>query len=231
MKKKILILGGSSDIGQELVRKLLIKNIYDVNLHYHSNKKIIKNLKYKCNLIKADLSNLNSKNVSKKFGNNYDIIINLVGYLNNQPFKNFKVKEFYKTININSLIPLLVIRNSLNHMKKKKFGRIINTSSIGVKFGGGENTYSYSLSKHINEFIPSYIRKLSNKNILYNCLRIGVVDTKLHKKIKNKDVTKRVNLIPVKRMAKTKEISDFIVYLINENNFINNEVINIAGGE
>ena len=58
-----------------------------------------------------------------------------------------------------------------------------------------------------------------------------MVDTKLHKKIKNKDVTKRVNLIPVKRMAKTKEISDFIVYLINENNFINNEVINIAGGE
>ena len=52
-------------------------------------------------------------------------------------------------------------------MEKKKFGRVINTSSIGVKFGGGEKTYLYSLSKHINEFIPSYIRKLSNKNILY----------------------------------------------------------------
>ena len=231
MKKKILILGGSSDIGQEIARKLLIKNIYDVNLHYNSNKKIIKNYKNKCNLIKADLSNINSKSVLKKFDKNYDIIINLVGYLDNQLFENFKVEEFYKTININSLIPLLIIRNSLKHMKKNKFGRVINTSSIGVKFGGGEKTYLYSLSKHINEFIPSYIRKLSNKNILYNCLRIGVVDTKLHKKIKNKNIAKRINLIPVKRMAKTKEISDFIVYLVNENSFINNDVINITGGE
>ena len=71
-------------------------------------------------------------------------------------------------------------------MEKKKYGRIINTSSIGVKFGGGINTFSYSVSKHINEFIPNEIRKLSTKNVLYNVLRIGMTDTKFHKKIKIK---------------------------------------------
>ena len=83
----------------------------------------------------------------------------------------------------------------------------------------------------MNEFIPAYLKKMSDRNILYNCLRIGVVNTKLHKKIKKKDLIKRVNLIPTKKMATAKEISDFIFYLINKNNFINNEVINISGGE
>jgi len=231
MIKKVLILGGSSDIGLELAKNFIDKKYYELHLHYNFNSKILKLFKHKCNFIKADLSDSNNQKNLKKFDNNYDIIINLTGYISNQSFENFKIKEFYKTINANSLIPLLIIRNSLNNMKKKNFGRIINTSSIGVKFGGGKKTFLYSLSKYLNEFIPNYIRNLSNKNILYNCLRIGVVNTKFHKKIKDKDLTRRINLIPIKRMAKIKEITDLIFYLINKNNFISNDVINITGGE
>ena len=116
-------------------------------------------------------------------------------------------------------------------MVKKKYGRIINTSSVGVKFGGGTNTFSYSISKHLNEFIPSEIRKLSSKNILYNTLRIGVTDTKFHKKIKSKSLKDRIKLIPLRKMATTKDIVDYIFYLIFNNNFITNEVISITGGE
>ena len=116
-------------------------------------------------------------------------------------------------------------------MEKKKYGRIINTSSIGVKFGGGGNTFSYSLSKHINEFIPNEIRKLCSKNILYNTLRIGVTNTKFHNKIKNKSISKRTKLIPIKKMASAEDIANYIVFLIRNNNFIANEIINITGGE
>ena len=231
MKKKILILGGSSDIGLEVAKNFLNSKIYDLTLHHHSNSRIFKKLKLKCNFIKSDLSNSNHSKILKKFDNNYDVIINLVGYISNQSFEKFNIREFYKTISVNTLVPILIIRKSLNKMKKKNYGRIINTSSIGVKFGGGKTTYLYSLSKHMNEFIPAYLKKMSDRNILYNCLRIGVVNTKLHKKIKKKDLIKRVNLIPTKKMATAKEISDFIFYLINKNNFINNEVINISGGE
>jgi len=231
MRKKILILGGNSDIGIEVAKNFLNEKIYDLNIHYNSNIKNLKKLKFKCRFIKSNFSDHNQEKILKKFNNNYDIIINLVGHISNQSFENFKIKEFFKTISVNSLLPLLIIRKSLNNMKNKNYGRIINTSSIGVKFGGSETTYLYSLSKHINEFIPKYLKKLSNKNILYNCLRIGVVNTKLHKKVKKKDLIKRVNLIPLKKMATPKEISNFILYLIKNNNFINNEVISISGGE
>lgn len=230
-KKKLLILGGSSDIGLFLVEELVKLNNYEITLHHNKEFNLKKNIKKKLKLIKADLIKIKNKNLKKKFGNNYDVIINLVGYLSNNTFLNFKEEEFYKTIRANSLIPFMIIRNSLSHMIKNKFGRIINSSSIGVKFGGGEQTFSYSVSKHLNEFIPNYIKKISKNNILYNCLKIGVIDTKLHKKIKNKSLSKRVNLIPLKKIGEKKDISDFIIYLIKNNNFINNEVINISGGE
>ena len=99
MKKNVLILGGSSDIGIELIKKFLDDKIYNVNLHYNTNSKIIKNLKYKCKLIKADLSNSNEKNILKKFKNDYDIIINLVGFISGKSFELFTTKSLEKNMN------------------------------------------------------------------------------------------------------------------------------------
>ena len=228
--KKILILGGNSDIGLELLNNFLNDKNFLIHIHY--SKKISQKIaKKEIKLIKKDLSKIDSKNLNKYFDSNYDIIVNLVGYVSNQSFSNFSIKEIQKTILVNSLIPFAIIRNSLKNMIKNEFGRIINTSSIGVKFGGGVNTFSYSLSKHLNEFMPSEIKNLSANNILYNTVRIGVTDTKFHKKIRKKSLQKRIKLIPLKKMATTRDIARYITYLIIENNFITNEVINITGGE
>ena len=230
MKKKILILGSSSDIGSLLVEKLLKDKNYELFLHYNSNNRFKKKFN-NCNLINANFTNMKLNKIKKKFKNNYDIIINLVGYISNQSFENFNESEFFKTLRANYLIPMLIIRKSLKHMEKNNFGKIINTSSIGTKFGGGKDTYSYSISKFINEFIPSHIKKLSKKNIIYNCLKIGVVNTKIHKSIKNKILKKRIKLIPLNRIAEPIEIVEAIIFLVKKNTLINNEIINISGGE
>ena len=127
---------------------------------------------------------------------------------------------------------MLIIRKSLKKMIKKKWGRIVNSSSVGVKFGGGNQTFEYSLSKHLNEFIPSYFKKIAAKNIFYNTVKIGLTNTKIHKKIPNKNLVKRAKLLPIKKMATSKDIANYIFYIAsNENQFITNEVINITGGE
>jgi 3-oxoacyl-[acyl-carrier protein] reductase len=117
-------------------------------------------------------------------------------------------------------------------MIKKKWGRILNSSSIGVKFGGGTKTFEYSFSKHLNEFIPSHLKKIADKNVFYNVMKIGLTNTKIHKKISNKDLKMRTNLLPIKKMAKPQDIASYIYYLSSdENQFITNELINITGGE
>ena len=51
-------------------------------------------------------------------------------------------------------------------MSVKQFGRILLSSSTGVKFGGGKLTGLYSLTKYMNEFFFNNYRELYKKNIL-----------------------------------------------------------------
>ena len=84
----------------------------------------------------------------------------------------------------------------------------------------------------MNEFIPSLFKKKNSKFILYNVIKIGVTNTKIHKKISSKNMKKRVSLIPIKRIASTSEVAKKIYFLSTENNtLIHNQIINISGGE
>ena len=63
-------------------------------------------------------------------------------------------------------------------------------------------------------------------------MRVGVTNTKLQKKIKGKNLKRRIKLIPIGRTATIHEIVKFIFNLSSENNtYITGETLTIAGGE
>ena len=203
-----------------------------------------KNIK-KLNILKRNYSSLkifkldlrDAKKVEKflkrnSFIKNIDIFVSLSGYLSFANFEKFKIKDFYEHLNINYLSSILVLRQVMKNMIKKKWGRVLLSSSIGTKFGGAENTFMYSITKFLNEFFPKRFKQVTKLNILINTLKIGVTNTKLLKRDKNKNLFKRVNLIPLKRMASTNEVADKIFFLsTHKNTLISGQVINISGGE
>ena len=127
MNKKILILGGSSDIGLDLIRNLLKKH-YTIYAHYSGNKTNLKKINNKkLKLIKLNFNKLNLNNadihLKKNFTFKYDIIINLVGYVDQKSFEKTSLKTMYRSIKNNALIPFLVIQKNSKHMLKKKMGK------------------------------------------------------------------------------------------------------------
>jgi len=233
--KKIFILGASSDIGYEVVKKFLSQG-YEVIGHFNKNKKKLSKIKNSnLSLVNFDLRNI--ENFEKKIKKNNKIIsvsnfLSLTGYQNTSSIFNFKIKDFYNHVNVNYLSNIVSLRIIMKRMIKNKYGRVLLTSSIGTKFGGGINTFIYSLSKFMNEFFPKYFRKINDHNVIVNTLQIGLTNTKLIHKDKSKNLTKRIKLIPIKRMATAAEVSDYITDLFNEEKqLITNQVINISGGE
>ena len=237
-QRKVLILGGSSDIGIEAI-KLFLRNNWKVTAHFNSRKINLggssKNNK-NFSQFKFDLKKIQSfekfLNKNKSRFSDFDGFINLTGYLKPTTFEKFSLDELYNHLNVNSISSLLVIRKLIPGMKRRKWGRIVNTSSIGTKFGGGPKSFAYSLSKFNNQFFPSYFKSLYSQNIIINSLQIGVTKTKIHKKLKNKDYKKRIKLIPLGRMAEPSEVANYIFQLCSKkNSLLAGAVINISGGE
>ena len=234
--KKVLILGASSDIGMTVIEKFLQE---DWCVFAHANKSISRFKKFsifenKLKILKCDLAKENQVEKLIKFTAKAQIIsyINLVGYLDNISYKKTNFKTLTKSLTINTIAPNLIKRSLIKNMERIKFGRILDLSSIGVKYGGSEFTYNYSFSKHALEYIPSYFKNLTKKNILTNILRAGVVNTRLLRTIKGKDINKRKKLIPIKRLASAQEITETIYNLASEKNtYISGEKITISGGE
>lgn len=239
-KKHVLILGGSSDIGTEVVENFLRLG-WNVTAHFFKNKKKLYTLKKNSknlNIVKFNFANYNNTNIEKlmvkKFNEKYDSIVNLIGYVDNKGFENTNLNSILKSITINALIPILIEKMLVKRMLLQKWGRILNCSSIGVKFGGGINSYNYSLSKHCLEFIPSSYKNWAKKNVFINNLRIGVTNTKIHNKMKRKlkMMKKRTELIPIKRMAEPNEISTYIVSLTTDSNsYMTGQTVTVSGGE
>jgi len=239
-KKHVLILGGSSDIGTEVVENFLRLG-WNVTAHFFKNKKKLYTLKKNSknlNIVKFNFANYNNTNIEKlmvkKFNEKYDSIVNLIGYVDNKGFENTNLNSILKSITINALIPILIEKMLVKRMLLQKWGRILNCSSIGVKFGGGANSYNYSLSKHCLEFIPNSYKNWAKKNVFINNLRIGVTNTKMHNKMKRKlkMMKKRTELIPIKRMAEPNEISTYIVSLTTDSNsYMTGQTVTVSGGE
>ena len=234
MKKKVLILGGSSDIGIEVIKKFL-KDKWIVIAHYSKNSHELKKIKNKnLKIFKYDLRDIYN---FEKFLNENSLFtdinsfISLTGYINPANFSEIKIIDFYDHINVNYLSNLIILKKILPKMKKNNFGRVLLSSSTGVKFGGGETTPLYSLTKYMNEFFFSSYNEFFKKNVLINTIRIGLTKTKLHKKIK-KNLAKRIQLIPIKRMASTKEVANYIfIYSTEFNTLTTRKIIDVTGGE
>lgn len=239
--KTVLITGASGGIGRKL-SILFAKNNWNVLCHYNLSKKNVKKLeKYfvRNNInyyfIQSDFSKKDNINKFIEKINKFkiDSIINNSG-ISIKEKQQFKI-NLSKTIElfmINVFAAMSITKNIFGKMKNNKFGRIVNISSIGAKYGSSISSLPYGCSKLALEGITkTFAREGSGYNILVNTVRPGVVGTEFHKKV-YKNLRKRVNLIPLKKMIDIDEVAYMIYYLGSENNnFITNEIITVAGGE
>jgi len=240
--KKVLVTGASSGIGFQIAKDLLEMGAI-VGGHYRQNEDgARKLLEYagpkQCRVFQADFGD--SAQVHRlwseftAWSGGIDVLINNAGEATKPvPLNELTEDAWDRTFQVNVKAPWLLSRSALEVMSKQGSGRIVSISSVGVKFGGGINTVHYSASKGALENLTmSFAKAGAPHNVLVNAVRAGITDTGFHAKLGRPDLTDRINMIPLKRLADPNEIAEAVLFLAGDkSSFVTGTIMTVAGGE
>jgi NAD(P)-dependent dehydrogenase (short-subunit alcohol dehydrogenase family) len=243
-KRNILITGATGGIGEAIVYKVINK-FSRIYIHYNKNITKAEELQHlilsnggESYLFKTDLSDESEVNdfvkiIKKKVGGIDVLINNAGGVIASKQLPDYTEDDYKKIFNLNFYSAFRLCQEFFPVMCNRQYGRIINISSIGVKFGGGNQTFLYSAAKSSLELLTKNLAKQgAEHNVLVNTVRAGVIDTKFHNNIIEKDMIKRKKMIPVKKIGKPKYIANMVEYLINDRaDFITGQTFTVSGGE
>ena len=229
MERNILITGGNSDIGKALINDIISTenvNIFSTRHKGESLKDIVDH-EYDVDF-SSDISSflLDIKNNSLT-----DLVI-IHGHIEREDslLKN-TAKNNLLQINLNSVIQ--IVHELLPSMIANKYGRIIFIGTASVEHGGGENSFTYGLSKSGLLYLARHLGKFYTKyNILSNCVSPGYVDTKFQQKAKcNQEIKERLKSIPIGRGANAQEVAATVEFLLFNNNYITGQNIVVDAGD
>ena len=217
-KRKALVTGGNRGIGKIIVEQLT-KQGYEV---------------YAPTRVELELASDESIHAFTRTHANdcYDVIINNAGINDIHNIEDITDDEIARTMNINLIAPMKLLRAFVPAMKNQNYGKIVNIGSIwGVVSKGGR--VMYSASKHgIHGVTKTLAVELAPYNILVNTVCPGFTLTELTYKNNTPEQIADISRdIPMGRMAQPEEIGNIICYLVSEQNtYLTGQQITVDGG-
>lgn len=215
-KHKVLLTGGSRGIGKAILE--------EIEQEFHLIAPTRDEL---------DLSSCKSiDSFFKTCKHRFDILINNAGINIIKPLEDIEDSDIEKINTINLIAPLKLIQYVSENMKKNKFGKIVNISSIwGVCSKEKRTLYSGTKFGIIGQ-TKALSKELGKHNILINAVCPGFTATDLTMQSLNDQELQQIQeQIPLNRLASPKEIAKVVKFLIsNENSYITGQSIVVDGG-
>lgn len=172
-----------------------------------------------------------------------DILVNNAGLQHVSFIEDFPTEKFELLLKVMLTAPFIAIKHAMPHMKKQKFGRIINMASINGVIGFAGKA-AYNSAKHgVIGLTKVAALESATDGVTVNAICPGYADTKLVRDQFNDLATTRnveveqvleevlYPLVPQKRLIDVKEITDLALYMSSESaKGITGQAIVLDGG-
>lgn len=258
--KTVIVTGGSSGIGEQIVRDLINCNAKVALLDMQEPQEMSESESFI--YLKTDITDKNQvkESVSKiyeEFGN-IDALVNnagvtrpriLVDYYEKEPKYEIDEEDFYFMVDVNMKGTLLVSQEVTRIMTKQEYGVIINMSSAaGINGSRGHSVYAATKSA-INAFTLSWAKELAPYNIRVVSLAPDVLvrtpannDEKYRAQAygRGMDINTPAEAffknyktsIPLGRPGELREVSNVVNFMISDHaSYLTGIIVPIAGGK
>jgi 3-oxoacyl-[acyl-carrier protein] reductase len=167
-----------------------------------------------------------------------DVLINNAGILHSEPLLRIgasgvelhRLETWKKVMEINLDAVFYMTRLAASQMvRKRKKGLIINVSSVAAQGNAGQSAYA-SAKAAIRTLTNVWAKELGPMGIRVAAIAPGYTETEsTHAALSEAMLKEMVSRVPLKRLAKTEEIVQGVVSII-ENDFFSGKVFEIDGG-
>ena len=170
------------------------------------------------------------KEINAAFGG-VDILVNNAGITRDTLFLRMKPEDWQRVLDVNLTGTFLVTKQVVRHMTKKRWGRIINISSV-VGFTGNVGQVNYATTKAgLIGFTKSLAKELAPRNVLVNAVAPGFIETDMTETLKEEIKEEYRKQIPLGRFGKPEEVARVVLFLASPMaDYITGETIHVNGG-
>lgn len=160
-----------------------------------------------------------------------DILVNNAGLTRDNLAMRMKDEEWEQVLNVNLGAAFKLIRASLRGMMKRRYGRIVNiTSVVGVTGNPGQANYAASKAGMIG-MSKALAQEVASRGITVNCLAPGFIETAMTDALTEDQKSQMLSVIPIGRVGSGDDIAAGVVYLSSEEAaYVTGQTLHVNGG-
>ena len=236
-----LVTGGSRGIGKAIAMELANRGAAVAVNFAHSDEAanlVVEQITAdggKAEAFQADISDFPQaqeliKNTIKSLGG-LDILVNNAGITRDTLIMMMSEEDWDIVQATNLKGTFNCSKAAIRHMMRKRYGRIINISSVSGQMGNaGQTNYSASKAGQIG-FTKALAREVASRKITVNAIAAGYIDTEIWSNVPEDIREMALSIIPLGRKGKPEEVAYAVAFLASEQAaYITGQVLGIDGG-
>jgi len=184
----------------------------------------------RCNL--SDVNEVESLfDEAEKLFEKIDILVCNAGITRDNLVLRMKNEDFEQVIDVNLKSTFILNRNAIKKMMRRKYGRIINISSVvGVTGNPGQANYVASKAGMIG-MSKSFAQEVASRGITINCVAPGFIESPMTDVLNDQQRATILHKIPTGKMGTSQDIANGVAFLASsEAGYVNGTTLHINGG-
>jgi len=239
--KVAIVTGGARGIGKAIALALAREGaqviVNDVNLE--GAEEVVEQISSMGRQAKAMKADISEREEVKKMiqetlaiFHKIDILVNNAGIIRRGSLEDHTEEDWDKVIAVNLKGTFNCAKEVVPIMKKQRYGKIINISSVAGKVGDIASAPSYGASKGaINAFTKSLARELAPYGINVNAVAPHAIETEMSAEWSEEKRCQIISQIPLGRLGRSEEVAEAVVFLVSDGAaFITGEILDVNGG-
>lgn len=154
-----------------------------------------------------------------------DIVVNNAGLIRPQPLAEITERDWDEIVDINLKSAFLVTQAVVGGMRERRWGRIINLSSVAAQLGGVVGPHYAAAKAGMLGLTHSYATLLAKEGVTANAIAPALIATEMV----SSNPRARPDLLPVGRFGAVEEVAGIAV-LLARNGYITGQTYNVNGG-